>query len=96
MYIFTCIFINLSFDLYSLDLARENLARSDPVIIPYRVINVRFKTLYGIITESLSAMRCIDLRMSAHYELVKLDFKISNHAPSLHRVEPVYFQYIYS
>ena len=36
-------------------LARENLAHSDLVIIPYMVINIRFITLYGIITGSLHA-----------------------------------------
>ena len=35
-------------------LAHENLAESDPVIIPYKVINSIFTTLYGIITGLLS------------------------------------------
>lgn len=33
-------------------LARENLTDSDSVIILYMVVNVRFISLYGIITES--------------------------------------------
>ena len=32
-------------------LARENVADSYPVTIPYKVLNIRFITLYGIITE---------------------------------------------
>ena len=36
-------------------LDRENLADSDPVIIPYKVVKVRFIALYGMITGSLSA-----------------------------------------
>ena len=36
-------------------LAREKLADSDPVIIPYKVINRMFTTLYGLISGSLSA-----------------------------------------
>ena len=36
-------------------LAHENLAESDPVIIPYKVINSIFTTLYGIITGLLPA-----------------------------------------
>ena len=33
----------------------ENFADSDPVIIPYKALNIRFMPLYGTITESLSA-----------------------------------------
>ena len=40
---------------YKLFLTRENLAESDPVIIPYMVVNIRFITLYGIISGSLFA-----------------------------------------
>ena len=40
---------------YKLYLAHEQSADSDPVIIPYMVINRRFTALYGIITGSLSA-----------------------------------------
>ena len=36
-------------------LASENLAGSDPMVIPYMVVNRQFITLYGIITGSLSA-----------------------------------------
>ena len=35
--------------------ARVKLVDSDPVIIPYMVVNRRFINLYGIITGSLSA-----------------------------------------
>ena len=35
--------------------AHEQQAKSDPVIIPYKVVNIRLITLYGIITGSLSA-----------------------------------------
>ena len=49
----------------------KNSADSDPLIIPYKVINVMFTTLFGIITRSLpnnySCTRCnIGLR---HVEL---------------------------
>ena len=33
----------------------QNLADSDLVIIPYKLLNIRTMTLYGIITESLPA-----------------------------------------
>ena len=33
----------------------EKLAVSEPLIIPYKVINRRFTTLYGIITGSQAA-----------------------------------------
>ena len=36
-------------------LAHKNLADSDPVIMPYKVVNIRFMPLYGVITGSLSA-----------------------------------------
>ena len=35
--------------------ARTNVADSDPLILPYMVTNIRFISLYGIITGSLSA-----------------------------------------
>ena len=35
-------------------IARENLAESDPLIIPYIVVNRRFISLYGIIIGPLS------------------------------------------
>ena len=38
------------------NLAHENLLNSNPVIIPYMVLDIRFITLYGIITGSLSAI----------------------------------------
>lgn len=38
-----------------LHLVRENLVDSDPSIIPYKLVNRRFMTLYGIISGSLSA-----------------------------------------
>ena len=38
-----------------LNLARNILADSDTMIIPYKVINRIFTTLYGIITGSVSA-----------------------------------------
>ena len=41
--------------LYLVNLACVNLVYSDPVIIPYNVTNIRFMTLYGIITRSLPA-----------------------------------------
>ena len=39
----------------TLYLARKNLTDSDPVIIPYKVLNIRFMTLFGMITRSLYA-----------------------------------------
>ena len=41
----------LSLDL--LYITHENLADSDPVIIPYMVVNIRFITLYGHIMSRL-------------------------------------------
>ena len=38
-----------------LKFARENKVASDTVVIPYKVINIRFITLYGIITVSMFA-----------------------------------------
>ena len=37
------------------DLAHEKLMKSEPVIIPNKVLNHLFATFYGIITGSLSA-----------------------------------------
>ena len=40
---------------YTSVLTHEYSTDSEPVIIPYKVINIRFITLYGIITALLSA-----------------------------------------
>ena len=34
-------------------LAHENVAESNPVIIPYKVVTIRFMSLYGLVTRSL-------------------------------------------
>ena len=64
-----------SLDLY---LARENLADSGPVIIPYGVIDRIFITLYGIITGSLSANYSCARCDEHHSEAVKSVFLFVN------------------
>ena len=43
------------FILAPLHLAHENLADTEPVIIPFKIVNILFTALYGIITGSLPA-----------------------------------------
>ena len=49
-------FLNFDVVLY---LVREKLADSNPVIIPYKVMNRMFTTIYGIIARSLFIVHLI-------------------------------------